>query len=107
MPLQPLTGSTVGTLQIEPLLLKKGTTKLALYGLGNVRDERLARAFNTPEGIKWCASLCTCLPTCICVVAGITLCVLQCMGMLLLHAHELYTCWASTLKHKLKQHALS
>ena len=58
--LQPLTGSTVGTLQIEPLLLKKGTTKVALYGLGNVRDERLARAFNTPEGIKWCASLCTC-----------------------------------------------
>ncbi|CAK0786238.1 hypothetical protein CVIRNUC_009451 [Coccomyxa viridis] len=49
----PLTGSTVGTLQIEPLLLKKGTTKVALYGLGNVRDERLARAFNTPEGIKW------------------------------------------------------
>ena len=61
MCLQPLTGSTVGTLQIEPLLLKKGTTKVALYGLGNVRDERLARAFNTPEGIKWCASLCTCL----------------------------------------------
>jgi len=38
---------------IEPVLLKKGTTKLALYGLGNVRDERLARAFQTPEGIKW------------------------------------------------------
>jgi len=38
---------------IEPVLLKKGTTKLALYALGNVRDERLARAFQTPEGIKW------------------------------------------------------
>ena len=57
--LQPLNWCRVGSLQIEPLLLKKGTTKVALYGLGNVRDERLARAFNTPEGIKWCASLCT------------------------------------------------
>lgn len=44
----------MGSLMIEPVLLKKGTTKLALYGLGNVRDERLARAFQTPEGIKWC-----------------------------------------------------
>ncbi len=47
----------MGSLKIEPVLLKKGTTKLALYGLGNVRDERLARAFQTPEGIKWCANL--------------------------------------------------
>ena len=47
----------MGSLKIEPVLLKKGTTKLALYGLGNVRDERLARAFQTPEGIKWCAKL--------------------------------------------------
>ncbi len=54
---QALTGSSVGSLKIEPVLLKKGTTKLALYGLGNVRDERLARAFQTPEGIKWCATV--------------------------------------------------
>lgn len=54
---QALTGSSVGSLVLEPVLLKKGTTKLALYGLGNVRDERLARAFQTPEGIKWCANL--------------------------------------------------
>eukprot|EP00922_Rhytidocystis_sp_ex-Travisia-forbesii_P043416 GHVS01064752.1.p1 GENE.GHVS01064752.1~~GHVS01064752.1.p1 ORF type:complete len:512 (+),score=67.88 GHVS01064752.1:247-1782(+) len=42
---------------VSPLLLTKGTTKLALYGLGNVRDERLHRAFQagkvkfvSPEG---------------------------------------------------------
>ena len=30
---------------IKPVLLKKGKTQIALYGLGNVRDERLNRAF--------------------------------------------------------------
>lgn len=32
-------------LQIKPVLLQKGNTKLALYGLSNVRDERLYRTF--------------------------------------------------------------
>lgn len=32
-------------LQIKPVLLQKGNTKLALYGLSNVRDERLHRTF--------------------------------------------------------------
>ena len=32
-------------IQISPLLLQKGSTKLALYGLGSVRDERLHRMF--------------------------------------------------------------
>ena len=32
-------------IQIAPILLEKGTTKLALYGLGNLRDERLHRTF--------------------------------------------------------------
>lgn len=27
-------------LQVKPVLLKKGDTKLALYGMGNIRDER-------------------------------------------------------------------
>ncbi|KAM0750789.1 DNA repair exonuclease [Meredithblackwellia eburnea MCA 4105] len=27
-------------LQVKPVLLQKGTTKLALYGMGNIRDER-------------------------------------------------------------------
>ncbi|KNE57270.1 DNA repair protein (mre11) [Allomyces macrogynus ATCC 38327] len=30
---------------MTPILLRKGATKLALYGLGNVRDERLHRTF--------------------------------------------------------------
>ena len=32
-------------IQLSPLLLQKGTTKIAIYGLGSVRDERLHRMF--------------------------------------------------------------
>ena len=32
-------------IQISPLLIQKGSTKLALYGLGAIRDERLHRMF--------------------------------------------------------------
>lgn len=32
-------------IQVKPVLLQKGNTKLALYGLSNVRDERLFRTF--------------------------------------------------------------
>lgn len=32
-------------IQIKPILLQKGRTKLALYGMSNVRDERLFRTF--------------------------------------------------------------
>ena len=32
-------------IQVKPVLLQKGTTKLALYGMSNVRDERLFRTF--------------------------------------------------------------
>eukprot|EP01059_Diplonema_ambulator_P021800 TRINITY_DN3626_c0_g1_i1.p1 TRINITY_DN3626_c0_g1~~TRINITY_DN3626_c0_g1_i1.p1 ORF type:complete len:683 (+),score=157.79 TRINITY_DN3626_c0_g1_i1:44-2092(+) len=40
-------GKTANTddISISPLLIKKGETKLALYGLGHVRDERLHRCF--------------------------------------------------------------
>ncbi|EIE24780.1 DNA repair exonuclease [Coccomyxa subellipsoidea C-169] len=48
-----LEGSTIGKLEIVPVLLQKGTTKIALYGLGNIRDERLARAFQTPGSVDW------------------------------------------------------
>lgn len=30
---------------IEPILLRKGETKLALYGLSHIKDERLGRLF--------------------------------------------------------------
>jgi double-strand break repair protein MRE11 len=32
-------------IEVKPVLLQKGSTKLALYGLSNVRDERLYRTF--------------------------------------------------------------
>lgn len=32
-------------IQVKPILLQKGNTKLALYGMSNVRDERLFRTF--------------------------------------------------------------
>ena len=35
------------------LAILQGDTKIALYGLGNVRDERLGRMFLTPGCIEW------------------------------------------------------
>jgi double-strand break repair protein MRE11 len=32
-------------IEVKPVLLQKGNTKLALYGMSNVRDERLHRTF--------------------------------------------------------------
>lgn len=45
---------------LRPLVLRKGNTLLALYGLGNLRDERLGRMFNTPGAVTWYVSLCWC-----------------------------------------------
>lgn len=39
-------------IQIKPVLLQKGQTKLALYGMSNVRDERLFRTFKN-GGVKF------------------------------------------------------
>ncbi|KAH3680074.1 hypothetical protein WICPIJ_008392 [Wickerhamomyces pijperi] len=36
---------TEDDITVRPVLLQKGSTKVALYGLGNVRDERLRRSF--------------------------------------------------------------
>jgi hypothetical protein len=52
---QPFEGSGMGRVRLHPVLLDKGDTKVALYGLGNIRDERLARMFKTPGCIEWCA----------------------------------------------------
>jgi len=35
----------VDDISVNPILLQKGTTKLALYGIGSIRDERLNRSF--------------------------------------------------------------
>ncbi|KAL1863933.1 hypothetical protein VTK73DRAFT_6333 [Phialemonium thermophilum] len=39
-------------IQVRPILLQKGQTKLALYGLSNVRDERMFRTFRDNR-VKW------------------------------------------------------
>ncbi|OIW22942.1 DNA repair exonuclease [Coniochaeta ligniaria NRRL 30616] len=41
-------------IQVRPVLLQKGKTKLALYGLSNVRDERMFRTFRDSR-VKWFA----------------------------------------------------
>jgi double-strand break repair protein MRE11 len=41
--------SKVDDVQISPILLKKGNVKLALYGLGNIRDQSLYRAFTSDK----------------------------------------------------------
>ena len=33
-------------IELEPILIKKGRTRIALYGLGHIRDERLHRCFS-------------------------------------------------------------
>ncbi|KAA8496359.1 Double-strand break repair protein MRE11 [Porphyridium purpureum] len=40
------------TVQVEPLLITKGITRLALYGLGNMRDEQLHEKMGKGE-INW------------------------------------------------------
>lgn len=39
-------------IEVKPVLIQKGRTKLALYGLSNVRDERLYRTFRS-EKVKF------------------------------------------------------
>jgi double-strand break repair protein MRE11 len=38
--------NSVDEIDVHPILLKKGATQVALYGMGYVRDERLYRAFS-------------------------------------------------------------
>ncbi|KAK7998639.1 meiotic recombination [Apiospora marii] len=42
----------VDNISVKPVLLQKGSTKLALYGLSNVRDERMYRTFRDHH-VKW------------------------------------------------------
>lgn len=41
--------SDIEKIGLAPVLIRKGHTKLALYGLGHVRDERLARSFELKQ----------------------------------------------------------
>ena len=38
---------------MNPVLLRKGGTSVALYGLGNMRDERLNRMWNKKKARAW------------------------------------------------------
>ena len=40
---------TVDKIQVKPILIQKGDTKLALYGLGYIRDERLYQTFKNQQ----------------------------------------------------------
>ncbi|RZC50778.1 hypothetical protein C5167_019205 [Papaver somniferum] len=42
-----LGGSGIGQITLHPILIRKGSTAVALYGLGNIRDERLNRIIKT------------------------------------------------------------
>ncbi|KAI1281838.1 double-strand break repair protein mus-23 [Xylaria sp. FL0933] len=42
----------VDEIDVKPVLLQKGRTKLALYGISNVRDERMFRNFRDHK-VKW------------------------------------------------------
>lgn len=46
-------GGNIGEVDVRPVLLEKGATKVALYGLGYLRDERLCRAFTTPDMVRF------------------------------------------------------
>ena len=43
----------INDIEISPILLKKGCTKVALYGLGNIRDERLVHTWKSKKKVKW------------------------------------------------------
>eukprot|EP00808_Paulinella_micropora_P003798 g57215.t1 len=44
--------ATIDDIKNFPILMTKGTSKLALYGLGNIRDERLHRTFQSNK-VSW------------------------------------------------------
>ncbi|KAA3467600.1 double-strand break repair protein MRE11 [Gossypium australe] len=48
-----LAGSGVDQITLYPILIRKGSTAVALYGLENIRDGRLNRMFQTPQAVQW------------------------------------------------------
>lgn len=48
-----LGGAHVQKITLAPVLIQKGRTKLALYGLGAIREERVGRLFHTPGCVSW------------------------------------------------------
>lgn len=44
--------TSVGSIAVRPVLLEKGNARLALYGLGHMRDARLKAIFERPDGVQ-------------------------------------------------------
>ena len=43
----------IGKVQVSPIVIRKGSARLALYGLGYIRDERLNRMFDAPGHVRF------------------------------------------------------
>ena len=48
-----LGGSGAGKIKLKPVLLQKGLTRVALYGLGYIRDARLHQMFSVKGNVEW------------------------------------------------------
>ena len=48
-----LSGGGVGKIKLKPVLMQKGRTRLALYGLGYIRDARLHQMFSVKGNVEW------------------------------------------------------
>ena len=48
-----LGGGGAGRVDLKPVLLRKGQTKVALYGLGYIRDNRLHQMFSVKGCVRW------------------------------------------------------
>ena len=48
-----LSGSGTGKIKIKPVLMQKGNTRVALYGLGYIRDARLHQMFSVKGNVEW------------------------------------------------------
>jgi hypothetical protein len=50
---QTLSGSGTGKIKLKPVLMQKGNTRIALYGLGYIRDARLHQMFSVKGNVEW------------------------------------------------------
>ena len=48
-----LSGSGAGKIKLKPVLMQKGNTRVALYGLGYIRDARLHQMFSVKGNVEW------------------------------------------------------
>jgi|TARA_B110000977_G_scaffold199342_1_gene286436 hypothetical protein len=51
-----LEGGGAGNIKLKPVLMQKGKTRLALYGLGYIRDARLHQMFSVKGNVEWCGA---------------------------------------------------